>query len=266
MKKMRNPVATWVILAICIAIQMAITFLGKESTTETAILLGAYYKSFIVAGEYWRLLTCGFVHISIFHLFMNGMSLLNIGSAYEQRFGVIRYLAILFVSIIGGSLFSFCMQGNIVAVGLSGGLYGLMGGYILMLITSGLYKNPAVLSQLMRVLIINVMINFMPGVAVSAHLGGFIAGMIMTAFFLEMEKSFKIRMGICGLVLCGVLGYYVTQNTAIRTDQVYLLSDYRILSMEKELGFSSHAYHMAEKLDKIYATGSMLQTMLEDGE
>ena len=40
----------------------------------------------------------------------------------------------------------------------------------------------------------------------------------------------------------------------------------QIIRMEKELGFSSHAYHMAEKLDKIYATGSMLQTMLEDGE
>lgn len=266
MNKIRNPIATYVILGICVLIQMAITFLSRESTTEMAILLGAYYKSFIMAGEYWRLLTCGFVHISIFHLFMNGMSLINIGSAYEQRFGVVRYLAILFVSIIGGSVFSYCMQGNIVAVGLSGGLYGLMGGYILMMITSGMYKNPAVLSQLIRVLIINVMINFMPGVAVSAHLGGFIAGMIMTAFFIEVDRSFKIRMGVCAAVLCGVLGYFVIQNSTIRTDQTYLLSDYRILSAEKQFGFSSHAYHMAVKLDKIYATGSMLQTMLEDGE
>jgi hypothetical protein len=197
---------------------------------------------------------------------MNGMSLINIGSAYEQRFGVVRYLAILFVSIIGGSVFSYCMQGNIVAVGLSGGLYGLMGGYILMMITSGMYKDPAVLSQLIRVLIINVMINFMPGVAVSEHLGGFIAGMIMTAFFIEVDRSFKIRMGVCAAVLCGVLGYFVIQNSTIRTDQTYLLSDYRILSAEKQFGFSSHAYHMAVKLDKIYGTGSMLQTMLEDGE
>lgn len=264
MNKLKNPTATWVIFLICVLIQMAIAFFGSESQSETAILFGAYYKSFIMAGEYWRLLTCGFVHVSIFHLLMNGMSLLNIGSAYEQRFGVVRYLVILFVSIIGGSLFTYCMEGNIVALGLSGGLYGLMGGYLLMAIVTGAYKNAQVLSSLVRIVLINLMINFMPGIAYSAHLGGFLCGMIVTAFFLEIDKAFKIRMGVCAAVLCAALGFAVVRSSTIRVDQMYLLSDFRILSQEKKMGFSSHAKHMAEKLDKIYDTDNALSAMLEE--
>lgn len=265
MNKLKNPVATYTILGICLAVNMAITFLNFSTETETAIFFGAYYKSFVMAGEYWRLLTCGFVHISIFHLLMNGFSLMNIGTFFENRFGIVKYLVILFVSIIGGSVFAYCMDGNIVAVGLSGGLYGLMGGYVLLVITTGLWKNPQILSQLIRIIMINIMINFMPGIAVSAHLGGFLCGMIMTSFFLEIDKKIKYQMGAAAVVLCGLLGFAAVQRSTIRLDQVYLLSDYRVLSKEKELGFSSHAYRMAEKLDKIYASGEALQMMLEEG-
>ncbi len=265
MKNIKQPVATYVILGICILINIAITFFNFSTETETAILLGAYYKSFIIAGEWWRMLTCGFVHISIWHLFMNGISLLNLGTLFENRFGVLRYLIILFASVIGGSVFSFCMEGNIVAVGLSGGLYGLMGGYIILVILNGMIKRPDVLTQLIRVILINVMINFMPGIAVSAHLGGFLFGMVLTALFTEAEKKTKIHMAVAAVALCGLSVFAITRRTDIRVDQVYLLSDYRILEKEKEFGFSSHAYHMAEKLDKIYGTGNMLKTMLEEG-
>lgn len=262
----KKPIATYVVLGICLLINMAVTFFNISSETETAIFFGAYYKSFVLAGEYWRLLTCGFVHISIFHLMMNGFSLLNIGSFFENRFGVIRYLLILFLSVIGGSLFSYCMEGNIVAVGLSGGLYGLMGGYIVMVMANGSWRDPQVLTQLVRVILINVMINFMPGIAVSAHLGGLLTGMIVTSFFVEIEKKFKIQMAAAALILCGVLGWQSVNKSVIRLDQVYLLSDYRVLSAQKQIGLRDHAFRMAANLDKIYDTGNALSMMLEDDD
>jgi rhomboid protease GluP len=266
LKQINKPIATIVILAICILIQIAITFFNFSTETETAILLGAYYKAFIMAGEYWRLVTCGFVHISLWHLWLNGFSLMNIGTLFENRFGVWKYLLILFGSVLGGSLFQFASAGNTLSVGLSGGLYGLMGGYILMVMVSENAKRPEVISQLIRTIMINLMINFMPGIAVMAHLGGFLFGMVLTGLFLPEADGLRIRMAISGIALCLVTGWFVFKANIIREDQVYLLSDYRVLKKEKEFGLGNHAMHMAEKLDQIYGTPETLTSLLEAEE
>ncbi len=263
MKNFKKPYATIVILVLCVLVNMGITFTGGDNQTETAILFGAYYKAFVCAGEYWRLLSCGLVHISLWHLFMNGLSLMNIGTVFEQRFGIIRYLVILSGSIIGGSLFMFAAEGNTVAVGLSGGLYGLMGGYIVMVMASGNYKRPEVISQLIRIILINLMINFMPGVGVMAHLGGLLTGMVLTALFLKEYPQFRMRMAIAGVVLCLVTGYFVYKGNVIREDQKYLLTDYNILMAEKKIGLDNHAYKMAQNLDHLYGYMDTLTSMLE---
>ena len=263
MKKLKKPYATFVILAVCVLIQAAITFTGGDNETETAILFGAYYKALIMAGEYWRVLTCGLVHITIWHLFVNALSLMNIGTVFEQRFGILRYLLILFGSVIGGSLFMFALEGNTVAVGLSGGLYGLMGGYIVIVMANGSYKRPDVISQLIRVVLINLMINFMPGVAVSAHIGGFLFGMVITALCLKDYPQFRRSMAVCGIVLLVMTGWFVRKGAVIREDQKYLMTDLRVLATEKHYGFSGHAFRMAANLDKIYGYEDMLTSMLE---
>ena len=261
----RVPAATIAVLIICLAVHLCTKFFTISNETETAIFFGAYYKALTAAGEWWRLLSCGLVHISVIHLFMNSLSLINIGTVFENRFGVIRYLIILFGSVAGGSLFMYAAEGNTVAVGLSGGLYGLMGGYIMICITSGLWKNSEVLSSLVRVILINLMINFMPGIAVTAHAGGFITGMILTALFIDDAPVFRRNMLIAGLVFAGALGYFSYRGTMIREDQKYLLTDYHILAAEKKAGFEKHAYRMAVNLDKIYGEKDVLTVMLEEG-
>lgn len=265
MKKLKRPWATIALLVICTAVQIAVTFAGFESDTEAAIFFGAYYKAFVCAGEWWRLVTCGIVHISIMHLFVNSISLINLGTLFENRFGILKFLLILFGSAAGGSAFMFAAEGNTVAVGLSGGLYGLMGGYIVMIAANGMIRRPEVLSMLIRIILINLMISFMPGVALSAHLGGFLTGMILTGMFLKEEKQLRIRMAVCLLVFSAAVGWFMHKGDYIREDQKYLLTDYRVLKKETDLGLGGYAYHMAQKLDNIYNTGTVLETMLEVG-
>ena len=261
----RVPVATAAVLIICLAVHLCTLFFTISNETETAIFFGAYYKALIAGGEWWRLLTCGLVHVSVIHLFMNSLSLINIGTLFEKRFGIIRYLIILFGSVAGGSLFMYAAEGNKVAVGLSGGLYGLMGGYVMICITTGLWKNSEVLSSLVRIILINLMINFMPGIAVTAHAGGFITGMILTAIFIDEAPVFRRNMLIAGLIFAVALGWFCYKGTMIRQDQKYLLTDYHILAAEKKAGFEKHAYRIAANLDTIYGEKDVLTVMLEEG-
>ena len=127
----RTQPASFVISAVCIFVTGVIQLAPSSlSQTELAILLGAYYKAFIAAGEWWRLLTVGFVHVSVIHLFVNMMSLSVLGRVLEPALKPLKFCILLFGSVIGGSVFLFCTSGNTVGVGLSGGLYGCLAAYI----------------------------------------------------------------------------------------------------------------------------------------
>ena len=82
------PRTTLTIIVICSAVCLVINlFPFNGNLTEKAILFGAYYKAMIIAGEYWRILTCGLIHVSFWHLMMNMYSLLNIGVVLERILG-----------------------------------------------------------------------------------------------------------------------------------------------------------------------------------
>lgn len=263
--KGQPPVST-VMFVLCCMVCLAIQVFNISSQSETAILLGAYYKPFIIAGEFWRLLSVGFVHISIWHLFMNMMALLNLGRFMEKTVGSWRYALILLLSVVGGSAFYFITSRNTFAVGLSGGLYGLMAGYTLLIWYSGTWKNPAVMSALIRTYMINIMINFIPGIAVGAHIGGFFTGLLMTGMLLPLkDKRAKYHYALALVLLCGAMAWLMPKNTYIEAERVYALSDIRILRFEKEHGLEKHAAQMAANLDTIYTDSYYIyERVMED--
>lgn len=267
MKNVKNePLATYIVLGICVIVFLAIQLLNISTESETSILLGAYYKPFIIAGEYWRMLTVGFVHVSVWHLLMNMMALMNLGRFMEKTVGSWRYVLILLLSIIGGSCFFFIGSKSTFAVGLSGGLYGLMAGYTLLVYISGTWRNPAVMSSLIRTYLINAMINFMPGIAASAHIGGFFTGLLVTGAILPFqEKKISLHFRTAMIVFCFGMGFLIPRSAYIASDSIYALSDVRILRYEKEHGFAGHAARIAQKLDTIYTENySIYERVMED--
>ena len=180
--KQRKTVATNVIIAICFVVWLFIQLFPSDSTITNSILIGAFYKPFVLAGEYWRLLTAGFVHVELWHLAMNMMALLSLGKIFEPLLGVRRYLLILIPSIIVGSLFVLSSPENSFVVGISGGIYGLLAAYITLILRTGGWRMPPVRAALMNMLFINLLLNFLPNISVHAHLGGFVTGLIMYGF------------------------------------------------------------------------------------
>ena len=154
--KQRKTVATNVIIAICFGVWLFIQLFPSDSTITNSILIGAFYKPFVLAGEYWRLLTAGFVHIDLWHLAMNMMALFSLGKIFEPLLGVRRYLLILIPSIIVGSLFVLASPENSFVVGISGGIYGLLAAYVTLILRTGGWRMPPVRAALMNMLFINL--------------------------------------------------------------------------------------------------------------
>lgn len=249
------PPVTLTFLAITVAVFVAFTLLSNKFDDPVAlsIILGSYYKVFIVANhEYWRFLTAGFVHIEFFHLFVNSIALLNLGMITERIFGKAKFTIILLVSIVMGSWFVYIGQGNMVLVGSSGGLYGLMGALLVYTFESGAIKQPVIRSQFIRILLINAMISLLPGISLLGHLGGFVAGIMLAIYFSVSPKWKDIRKH--SLIAFGILMFILGALTSIDNNvrPFYLITDQRVLNYARDLNLNWYADRMEVKLFEFY--------------
>lgn len=262
--KQRKTVATNVIIAICFVVWLFIQLFPSDSTITNSILIGAFYKPFVLAGEYWRLLTAGFVHVELWHLAMNMMALLSLGKIFEPLLGVRRYLLILIPSIIVGSLFVLSSPENSFVVGISGGIYGLLAAYITLILRTGGWRMPPVRAALMNMLFINLLLNFLPNISVHAHLGGFVTGLIIYGLITtEKEEVYKRINHIVALTgLVAVLCFISWQNRSIPTRSRYLGTDYNVLQILHDGPLHDYSYFLAERLDRVYGLDDGLVNVL----
>ena len=168
---------TYGIIFACIGIFIYIN--TQNDKYQTAINVGALYPARVRKGEYWRLIASGFIHITPYHLVVNMYSLYNYGWM-EQYFGSFRFALILLLSIVGGSLLTLYLgKKNTLTVGISGGIYGLVAVYILMLL-----KSPYIqLYDIIHMFMPMIVVNFLPNISVTGHLGGFITGILLGIIF-----------------------------------------------------------------------------------
>lgn len=87
----------------------------------------AAFHPVFAQGEWWRLLTCGYLHLGAFHLLANLPPLLIAGSKAEDYLGRSRFL---FLYHMGTAItaFLFCLSfQNASMVGASLGIYAVLG-------------------------------------------------------------------------------------------------------------------------------------------
>lgn len=254
------PVVSIVIAAICFVVFLCIQYLTYQYSTDVnsaavpaSIVMGSYYKAFVMGGnEYYRFLTSGFVHVNIMHLLMNLFALYSLGMLCEQIFGRLRYTAILLVSIIFGSFFVFLGQGNIVAFGLSGGLYGLLAAILIYGIQTKLMLQPAFRNQFIFIILINLMISFMPNVSMLAHVGGFFGGLLMSIILIKEPKwkNFQINTAVALGLLSLVLTYKIV--TFKDLDLVFRGTDVQIYQIYSDYGLGGYAEHLQKQMENLY--------------
>src|SRR6267154_2415712 len=69
---------------------------------QTLVMFGAKYGPFINAGQWWRLITAGFLHGGVMHILMNSWVLFDLGAEVEQIYGASRLIVFYFVTTVTG--------------------------------------------------------------------------------------------------------------------------------------------------------------------
>lgn len=250
MKKTKTlPTQTILIAIVCVVLFVAAFFLSNLSQDSVvgSVMAGAYYKMNVVAAhEYWRLLTSGFVHSDIFHLLMNMISLLNVGLVMEKVYKRSQFWIILLTSIIVGNLFVLIGQPNIVGLGISGGLFGLLGAYIAYLYGVGAFKNVSVVTNLVSLLIMNLIISMLPGISFLAHFGGFLTGLFLGVYFSDSSRLVSLKKhGLGATVL--LIALCMSQVPSLDTvTPIYPKTDWLIIQSAYDLGLDGYGDHLKE--------------------
>jgi membrane associated rhomboid family serine protease len=139
----------------------------------------------VADGAWWQLLTAGFLHIGPIHLAFNMIALWVIGRDLEQFLGSFRFLVVYLVSLLGGSLVVLLFENAASSTaGASGAVFGLMGGFAVVLMKMRLSPRPA-----LTIILLNVVISFVvPNISILGHLGGLVFGAATTAAMLYAPR------------------------------------------------------------------------------
>jgi membrane associated rhomboid family serine protease len=138
-------------------------------------------------GEWWRIITSGFLHGHLFHIGLNMLVLYILGSLIEPAIGTARFVAIYFVSLIGGSLGAILLADPAqYTVGASGAIYGLFAATLLIARDRGFDQ---VVTQLSFWLVLNLVLTFsVPNISIGGHLGGLAAGAVAALVIIGIER------------------------------------------------------------------------------
>ena len=174
----KKPIVTYIIIVFNL---MVFLYGMLHSNDELINIFGNNYE-LVQAGQFYRLLTCMFVHGGIMHLLLNMYALYTIGPVVERYYGKSKYIFIYLVSGLLGSVFSSVfMSAGSISIGASGAIFGLLGS-----ICYFTYYYRATLQGILResivpVIVINLIIGFMlPSVDLVAHIGGLLGGILVS--------------------------------------------------------------------------------------
>ena len=185
--KDKGPYITYVLMGINVLLYLVPILLGNY---EYIINKYCIHGPSIRIGEYYRLFTGMFLHGSIMHLFFNMYALYVIGSQIENYFGRFKYLIIYLFSGFMGALFSMIFNGNILSIGASGAIFGLMGSLLYFGYHYRVYLGNVLKTQLIPLIVFNLVLGFvLSGVDNFAHIGGLIGGVLITKSVGVKDKS-----------------------------------------------------------------------------
>jgi membrane associated rhomboid family serine protease len=168
----------------------------------------------IAAGEWWRLLTAPFLHAGLWHLALNMFALWILGGLLEPLLGRWRFVTVYLVSALAGSVTSYAFSNpGIISVGASGAVFGLLGATLV-----ALRKLNRDVSGVLVLLLINAVLGFVfPGIDWRAHLGGLVAGLVVTSAMVYAPRAWRTAAGWGSAALVLVV---LAAMTAWRTDQL----------------------------------------------
>ncbi len=216
-KLARRPIVTPVLIALNVLVYL-ITVLqsGSPMDNQNSQLQqdGVLWPYGVAGGEWWRLITSGFLHYGLLHIAVNMFALWVLGRDLELLLGKIRFTAVYFVSLLGGSVAVYQFSDpNGPTAGASGALYGLMGGLLVAVLRLKLNPGFAI-----GTIVLNLVITYaIPGISLYAHVGGLVVGVLAMAAMLYAPAKGRAgwQAGTVVVLLIALVGLYLYRDAQL---------------------------------------------------
>jgi membrane associated rhomboid family serine protease len=160
-------------------------FDGKFERASSAVC-GEYYLPGVADGAYWQLVTNAFMHVQLWHIAANMLSLYLLGPQVEAVLGRARFLAVYALSALAASTAVFWLTDpGSGTLGASGAIFGLFGAIAVIA-----QKIGADLRSIGGLLLVNLVITFaIPNISWQGHLGGLLGGALVAAVVVHAPRG-----------------------------------------------------------------------------
>lgn len=214
-----RPVVTELLIALNVIGLIAVVatggslFNGGGTATDRGLLIGSgmvaggggglFQVSFVgvAHGEWWRIVTGGFLHSGVLHLGMNMLLLYLLGAQLEPLLGRARFLALYLACLVAGAFGVLLISPHSATVGASGAVFGLMGAAVIAQRRAGIdvWRN-----GIGGLVAVNLLLTFaVPGISVGGHVGGLVAGVVVGAVVFALDSA--VRRPWAGTAACVVI-------------------------------------------------------------
>jgi membrane associated rhomboid family serine protease len=157
----------------------------------------------VANGDWWRLITCTFLHANLLHIGFNMYFLWFVGTAVEQALGRGRFLLIYVISGLAGSAGALLANPTTPTVGASGAIFGILGAALIL----ERQRNYVLGGQAFALIAINLLLSFViSNISYGGHIGGLAGGALCTLVLSRFGRGHAAysRLGLWGIA--GVLG------------------------------------------------------------
>src|SRR5215469_15675491 len=117
-------------VAVLVAMMATAGSAGIFSPQNPIVAWGENWGPLTYSGEYWRLVTAGFIHGGFMHIAFNMWCLWSLGQLSEKLFGTWITVGVYLLTGVGGALLSIFVHPLNAEVGASGAIFGIAGAIL----------------------------------------------------------------------------------------------------------------------------------------
>ncbi len=208
-----SMVVTQAIFGINVAVFIAMALAGvsmlNNPSGQDLVRWGANYGPYTVSGQWWRLLTCAFIHGGLLHIAFNMWCLWDLGRLAESVYGHWTFAAVYLTTGLAASLASLIWNPSVLSVGASGAIFGIAGALIASFYLGEFSLPRAALSGTLRSVVVFVGYNLFFGAVIArtdnaAHIGGLLMGLLLGALIAKAAPGHDDFLRRIAVLLVGV--------------------------------------------------------------
>jgi len=205
---------TQAIFGINVAVFIAMTLAGVSMLDNPSgrdlVRWGANFGPLTVSGEWWRLLTCVFIHGGLLHIAFNMWCLWDLGRLAESVYGHWTFAAVYLITGLSASLGSVIWNPVVLSVGASGAIFGIAGALISSFYLGEFSLPRAAMTGMLRSVVLFVGYNLFFGAAIAgtdnaAHIGGLLMGLLLGALIAKVAPGHDDFLRRIAVLLVGAL-------------------------------------------------------------